>query len=63
MFTLCSEPVRGNGLNTPDMLHPPRVTATPDVDGELEDVWADAAYFDNFAEFMPTHRVVAQVAT
>ena len=51
MFTLCSEPVRGNGLNTPD------------IDGELEDVWADAAYFDNFAEFMPTHGVVAQVAT
>jgi len=33
------------------------------IDGHLEDAWSSAARFENFAEFMPTHKVPAKVQT
>ena len=56
-----SNPALGSGATA--TLNPPKVTTAFHIDGELEGAWSNAAAFDNFAEFMPTHGVAAQVPT
>jgi hypothetical protein len=42
----------------------PQPVSTPIIiDGVLEDAWFEAAHFDNFAEYMPSDKIAAQVAT
>ena len=62
-LTSAPAPAETGSLNHPTTLHAkPAVTAIR-IDGRIEDAWLEAARFDNFAEFMPSHRVAAKVPT